>query len=104
VDWRAWASDLELGRDFETRIVRYSTFSQAIGAAVGGAGAALGRSPLIDPELGSGRRVPLLPGLSRPASWRFVLRRGPSRRHRMLEALTDFLRAQARSSAGARPA
>jgi DNA-binding transcriptional LysR family regulator len=104
VDWRTWARELDLPRDFETRIVRYSTFSQAIGAAVSGAGVALGRSPLIDPELGSGRLVRMVPGLSRPASWRFVLRRKPSRRHRMLGALTDFLLAQARSTAGARPA
>lgn len=99
VDWRTWASELNLPRNFETKIVRYSTFSQAIAAAVGGAGIALGRSPLIDPELDSGRLVGLVPGLSRPASWRFVLRRGPSRRHRMLAALTDFLRAQAGSIA-----
>jgi LysR family glycine cleavage system transcriptional activator len=104
VDWRTWARELDLPRDFETRIVRYSSFSQAIGAAVGGAGVVLGRSPLIDPELGSGRLVRLVPGLSRPASWRFVLRRGTSRRHRMLGALTDFLLTQARSTAGARPA
>src|SRR5260221_386361 len=62
-----WASELDLPRDFETKIVRYTTFSQAIGAAVSGAGVALGRSPLIDPELGSGRLVRLVPGLSRPA-------------------------------------
>jgi LysR family glycine cleavage system transcriptional activator len=39
--------------------------------------------------------VPLFPGRSRPASWRFVLRRGPARRHRMLDPLIDFLRAEA---------
>jgi LysR family transcriptional regulator, glycine cleavage system transcriptional activator len=103
VDWRTWARELALPRDFEARIVRYSTFSQAIGASVGGAGIALGRSPLIDPELGNGRLVPLVPGLSRPASWRFVLRSGPSGGHRMVGALIDFLLAQARSSAAGRP-
>jgi LysR family transcriptional regulator, glycine cleavage system transcriptional activator len=97
VAWRNWALVLDLPCDFETKIVHYSTFGQAIGAAVGGAGVALGRSPLIDPELGSGRLVRVFPGLSRPASWRFVLRRGPSRRHRMLGALIDFLLAHASS-------
>jgi LysR family transcriptional regulator, glycine cleavage system transcriptional activator len=96
VDWRGWASTLGLPRDLAARVVRYSTFGEAVGAALGGAGVALGRSPLIDPELGSGRLVRLVPGLSRPASWCFVLRRGPSRRHRMLGALIDFLRAEAR--------
>ena len=104
VDWRNWAADLGLAPDFDSRIVRYSTFSQAIGAAVSGGGVALGRSPLIDTELGSGRLVPLVPGLSRPASWCFVLRRGPSRGHRMVGALSDFLHAQAACSGGARPA
>ncbi len=63
--------------NFEAKIVRYSSFSQVIGAAIGGAGLALGRSPLIDPELDSGRLVRLFPDLSRPASWRFVLRPRP---------------------------
>jgi LysR family transcriptional regulator, glycine cleavage system transcriptional activator len=92
VDWRNWAAALGLPRDLDARIVQYSTFGEAIGAALGGAGVALGRSPLIDPELRGGRLVRLVPGLSRPASWRFVLRRGPSRRHHMLGALIDFLR------------
>lgn len=95
VDWRTWASELGLPRDLDAKIIRYSTFSQAIGAALGGAGIALGRSPLVDPELASGRLVRLSPGLSRPASWRFVLRRGPSRPHPMLEALIGFLRKEA---------
>jgi LysR family transcriptional regulator, glycine cleavage system transcriptional activator len=94
VDWRSWASALGLPRDLTGGIIHYSTFGEAIGAALGGAGVALGRSPLIDPELRSGRLVRLMPGLSRPASWRFVLRRGPSR-HKMLGALIDFLRDEA---------
>ena len=101
LDWRSWASTLGLPRDFAARIVQYSTFGEAIGAALGGAGVALGRSPLIDPELGSGRLVRLVPGQARPASWRFVLRRGPSRQHRMLGALIDFLRAEATAAAPA---
>ncbi len=52
--------------DFETKIVRYASFSQVIGAAIGGAGLALGRSPLIRSELASGRLVRLFPDLSRP--------------------------------------
>jgi LysR family transcriptional regulator, glycine cleavage system transcriptional activator len=45
---RRQAPELDLPRDFETKIVRYSTFSQAIGAPVGGAGVALRRSLLIE--------------------------------------------------------
>lgn len=94
IDWRNWAAELGLRDDFETKIVRYTSFSQVIAAAIGGAGIALGRSPLIDPDLSSGRLVRLFPDMSRPASWRFVLRRGPGRRHRMLRPLIDFLRAE----------
>jgi LysR family transcriptional regulator, glycine cleavage system transcriptional activator len=94
--WHNWSATLDLPCDFETKIVHYSTFGQAIGAALGGAGIALGRSPLIDPELASGRLVRLFPGLSRPASWRFVLRPGPTRQRRMVKTLIDFLRGQGR--------
>jgi len=94
IDWRNWSAEFGLPGDFETKIVRYSSFSQVIGAAVGGAGLALGRSPLIDPELRSGRLVRLFPAVSRPASWRFVVRRAPTRRHRMLDTLIDFLQAE----------
>lgn len=97
IDWRNWSAEFGLPEDFETKIVRYSSFSQVIGAAVGGAGLALGRSPLIDPELRSGRLMRLFPVISRPASWRFVVRRAPARRHRMLDTLIEFLRAEAGS-------
>lgn len=97
IDWRNWSAEFRLPQDFETEIVRYSSFSQVIGAAVGGAGIALGRAPLIDPELSSGRLVPLFPGLARAASWRFVLRRNPAGRHPLLDPLVAFLRAEAKS-------
>ncbi|KVN41573.1 LysR family transcriptional regulator [Burkholderia pyrrocinia] len=95
IDWRNWSAQFGLPGDFETKIVRYSSFSQVIGAAVGGAGIALGRAPLIEPELRSGRLVPLVRGLERAASWRFVLRRNPSTRHRLPDPLVAFLRQEA---------
>ncbi|WGS46586.1 LysR family transcriptional regulator [Burkholderia sp. JSH-S8] len=95
IDWHNWSAQFGLPGDFETKIVRYSSFSQVIGAAVGGAGIALGRAPLIEPELRSGRLVPLVRGLERAASWRFVLRRNPSTRHRLLDPLVAFLRQEA---------
>jgi LysR family transcriptional regulator, glycine cleavage system transcriptional activator len=73
-----------------------------IGAAIGGAGLALGRSPLIDPELNCGRLVRLFPDVSRRASWSFVLRNGPARRHTMLGPLIDFLRVEAAATQATR--
>lgn len=93
--WANWTKAFGLPEDFASKVVRYSSFSQVVGAAVGGAGLALGRSPLIDPELKSGRLVRVFPDVSRPAAWCFVLRRGPGKRHRMLGPLVDFLRAEA---------
>jgi DNA-binding transcriptional LysR family regulator len=95
IDWLTWSTTFGLPADFESKIVHYSSFSQVIGAALGGAGLALGRTPLIDPELASGRLVRLFPTVSRPASWCFVLRRGTGRSHRMLERLIAYLIAEA---------
>jgi LysR family glycine cleavage system transcriptional activator len=58
-------------------IVRFDTFSAAIGAAVAGAGVALGRRPLIDFELSSGRLTRLFADRSLPGSWDFVIRGRP---------------------------
>jgi len=99
LDWRNWAAQFQLPGDFESKIVRYSSFTQVIGAALGGAGVALGRMPLIGPDLASGRLVRLFPALSRPASWCFVLRRRPQRQHPMLEKLITFLRSEAAQDA-----
>ncbi len=95
LDWMDWAEHFNFPPDIAAKIVRYSSFSQVVGAAIGGGGIALGRTPLIDPELESGRLVPVIPGLSRPASWCFALRPAPGRRHEMVTALTDFLRDEA---------
>ncbi|WP_158744079.1 LysR family transcriptional regulator [Acidisphaera sp. L21] len=94
IDWRNWATEFGLPADFPSKIVTYSSFTQVVGAAVGGAGLALGRLPLIEPELTSGRLVRLFPGMSRAASWCFVLRRAPGRQHPMVERLVEFLLAE----------
>lgn len=95
IDWRNWAVHFGLPDDFETKIVRYGSFRQMIGAALGGADITLGRVPLTEPELRGGRLVPLVPGLARDASWRFVLRRNPSARHRLPDPSIAFLRREA---------
>ncbi len=98
IDWHNWSAEFGLPGNLEPKIVRYSSFTQVVGAAVGGAGLALGRAPLINPELQTGRLVRLRPDLSRPASWCFVLRHKPRRQHRMLEPLLVFLQDEAAQS------
>jgi LysR family transcriptional regulator, glycine cleavage system transcriptional activator len=95
LDWKSWASELDLPGDVGSRVIRYASFSQVIAAALDGAGLALGRSPLIDSELASGRLVRIGPFPSRLASWRFVARSGVGRPHRLMAPLIEFLRSEA---------
>ena len=69
-----------------------------IGAALAGAGLALGRSPLLDAELASGRLLRLFAPLSLPGSWAFVLRAGPdAARDPHVVQFCDFLLQEAGS-------
>jgi LysR family glycine cleavage system transcriptional activator len=93
-EWQTWFALLGLGPVEPARLMRFSSFGTAIGAAVAGSGVALGRSPLVDFELASGRLVRLLPQRRVAGSWRYVMRlRG--RPDATLQALCAFLRTAA---------
>ena len=77
--WSTWLDLLGMPARAKPTIVRFDTFSAAIAAAVAGAGVALGRRPLIDFELSSGRLTRLFADRSLPGSWDFVIR-WPARR------------------------
>jgi LysR family glycine cleavage system transcriptional activator len=97
--WDTWFALLRAGPVPEQRLVRYGGYSPVIGAAVAGAGIALGRSPLVDFELASGRLVRLFPGAELPGSWRFILQQNPhTPPHPILRTFVQFLldEAQAR--------
>jgi LysR family glycine cleavage system transcriptional activator len=54
-DWSTWLELLGCGAEAKVTVVRFYSFSAALAAAVAGAGIALGRQPLIDPDLAAGR-------------------------------------------------
>ena len=95
IDWRSWAGQFGLPRDFETKIVHYTSFSQVVGVRRGRGRAGVGPHTPDRSGLASGRLVRLFPAVSRAASWCFVLRRGRGQAHRMLETLIAYLRAAA---------
>lgn len=55
--WASWLSRFGLHRELMARQLRFSHFGLALSAAVDGLGVALGRSPMVDAELASGRLV-----------------------------------------------
>jgi LysR family glycine cleavage system transcriptional activator len=96
--WDTWFAALGAGSPPFERIVRYGGYSPVIGAAVAGAGIALGRSPLVDFELASGRLVRLFPTSEMRGSWRFVLQQNPyAAANPVLRAFVAFLLSEARA-------
>ncbi|MGA3402060.1 MAG: LysR substrate-binding domain-containing protein [Acetobacteraceae bacterium] len=91
-DWSTWLDLLGCGADAKVTIVRFYTFSAALAAAIAGAGIALGRQPLIDPELAAGRLVRLFPDRTLAGSSDFVIRRRPGmERDRHVGQLAEYL-------------
>lgn len=76
-EWPTWLDLLGPGRRAKANVVHFSTFNAVIGAAIAGAGIALGRAPLIDLELASGRLVRPFGEHALPGSWDVVIRRRP---------------------------
>jgi LysR family glycine cleavage system transcriptional activator len=75
--WATWLERLGLGPRPRATIVRFSSFNSVISAAIAGAGVALGRSPLIDLDLASGRLVRPFPGQAMAGSWDVIIRQRP---------------------------
>ncbi|MNR27608.1 DNA-binding transcriptional activator GcvA [compost metagenome] len=76
-----------------------SGLSTVVAAAAAGVGIALGRAPLIDEDLASGRLVPLVPHLRMPGSWGYVMRIHANRpMDPSLPALVEFLAEEGRST------
>ena len=97
---KAWSTWLELlGSPVGAKpiIVRFDRFSAALGAAIAGAGVAVGRRPLIDYDLASGRLVRPFGDRSLPGSWDFFIRGRPdAARDVHVGHLRDYLLSQSR--------
>ena len=76
-DWSTWLDLLGHGPATRVTIVRFYSFSAVVAAATAGAGIALGRQPLIDFELASGRLVRPFGDRSLPGSSDMIIRRRP---------------------------
>lgn len=89
--WSHWLAQLGCPSG-QAQIARFGGFAQVMSAALAGSGVALGRLPLVEPELAAGRLVRLFPDQALPGSRLFVLRARPGRpRHPGVAALRDFL-------------
>ena len=92
MNWSTWLDLLGPGASTRVNLVRFSTFNAVVGAAIAGAGIALGRSPLIDDELKSGRLVRPFGEQTLPGSHDFVIRSRPSKQRDVHVALLrDYL-------------
>lgn len=98
-DWATWRTYLGLEHSPARDILTFRGLSTVAAAAVAGVGIALGRSPLIDEDLASGRLVPLLPGKQIVGSWGYVMRKTPHRAaNEALPVLLAFLEDEVRNS------
>jgi LysR family glycine cleavage system transcriptional activator len=103
--WATWLDLLGLAAGAKVTIVRFTSFNAAIAAAIAGAGIALGRRPLIDFELASGRLVRPFADRSLPGSWDMIIRRRPgAARDVHVASLQNFLRQSLAASAATAPA
>lgn len=102
-DWTTWLELLGAAKGAPVNLVRFSTFNAAVAAAIAGRGVALGRSPLIDDELASGRLVRPFGKWSLPGSWDVVIRarRGVQRDPHVAQ-LRDYLVGSAKAAGEAR--
>jgi LysR family glycine cleavage system transcriptional activator len=92
LDWSHWLALLGCRAKAKVTIVRFYTFSAVVAAAVAGAGIALGRRPLIDYELASGRLTRVFAERPMQGSWDFVIRgRRDAARDVHVNHLRDYL-------------
>jgi LysR family glycine cleavage system transcriptional activator len=92
-EWRHWLALLGVSPRARVNLVQFSNYNQVVGAAIAGAGIAIGRVPLIAAELAGGRLVRVFDA-QMPGGWEFVMRGRPgTARDVHVGILRDFLRA-----------
>ncbi|MGB6105688.1 MAG: LysR substrate-binding domain-containing protein [Pusillimonas sp.] len=101
--WNIWCAHLGIDDSQPQEAIVMSGMSTLVAAAASGVGIALGRAPLIDEELDSGRLVPLVPQARMAGSWGYVMRQQSHRpMSGALPALVEFLIEEGRASVALR--
>lgn len=97
LSWTTWLHHLGIEQNDRFRKLRFSHFSNALAAAIGGFGVAIGRWPLIIGELNSGSLIrPLGNSVSIKSTRSFVFGWSANGKNRGAEALRDFLMSEVR--------
>ena len=98
-DWNTWLTHLQLPDKQTHEPMRMSGMSTLVAAAMAGVGIALGRAPLIDEELASGRLVALVPQARLAGSWGYAMRQQSYQSmNSALPTLVEFLIEEGRAS------
>ena len=104
-DWSNWGRRLGLSALRRSDILQVAGMSTVVGMAASGFGIGLGRSPLIDEALESGRLVALLPAHRQIGSWGYTMRIAPNVQvDPPLQALMAFLESEGGTGVQADPA
>ncbi|MEK8030234.1 transcriptional regulator GcvA [Ideonella sp. DXS29W] len=101
IEWEAWFSSWGLADLQPAARLSFTSYAEAITAAVAGQGVALGRRPLVDGLLESGQLVAPFEGqLASPRAYQLIIE--PTARHRpAVRALEQWLLDEARRSRAA---
>lgn len=103
-EWQAWLRSAGVADVEPASTISFNNYGEAIAAALAGHGVTLGRRPLVDALLRSRKLVVPFGGERVTAGGYVLVLAEASRQRPAVQALAQWLRAQARSGAGPRRA
>lgn len=96
VDWQAWLKAVDAERLEPAAQLTFTSYNDAVAAALEGQGLVLGRRPLVDRLVEQGRLVAPFKGQIASARGYFIVVEPAAARRPATQALVQWLRAQAR--------